>query len=151
MDSAILSATSGLVGSLVGGVSTFAASWLGAHNQYRMQTLVQQVVRRETLYAEFIGEASKCLTDAWGHQAASAEILAGLYSAAERIRLMASEPVIKAADDVIRHVMEAYSAPAKTFQELRQIVEARQFRSPLSDFTEACRAEPMVAVHRSRR
>src|ERR1700722_13717632 len=151
MDSAILSATSGLVGSLVGGVSTFAASWLGGHNQYRMQTLVQHVVRRETLYAEFIGEASKCLTNAWGHQAASPEVLAGLYSAGERIRLMASEPVINAADEVIRHVMEAYSAPAKTFQELRQIVEARQFRSPLSDFTAACRAETMIAVRRPRR
>src|ERR1700722_9604252 len=145
MDSAILSATSGLIGSLVGGVSTFAASWLGARNQYRTQTLVQQVVRRETLYAEFIGEATKCLTNAWDHQAASPEVIAGLYSAAERIRLMASQSVVDAADDVIRHVMEAYSAPAKTFEELRQIVEARQFRSPLRDFTEACRSEPMVA------
>jgi hypothetical protein len=151
MDSAILSATSGLIGSLVGGVSTFAASWLSTRNQYRTQTLVQQVVRRETLYAEFIGEATKCLTDAWSHQAAGPQVISGLYGAFERIRLMASQPVIDAADDVIRHVIEAYSAPARSFEELRQTVEARQFRSPLSDFTDACRAEPMIAVHRARR
>jgi hypothetical protein len=151
MDSAVLSATSGLIGSLVGGVSTFSASWLSTRNQYRTQTLVQQVVRRETLYAEFIGEATKCLTDAWGHQAASPQVIAGLYGAFERIRLMASQPVIDAADDVIRHVIEAYSAPAKTFEELRRSVEAHQFRSPLSTFTEACRAEPMTALQRQRR
>jgi hypothetical protein len=150
MDSAILSATSGLIGSLVGGVSTFSASWLSTRNQYRTQTLVQQVVRREALYAEFISEATKCLTDAWSHQAVGPEVIAGLYGAAERIRLMASQPVIDAADDVIRQVIEAYAAPVKTFDELRQSVEARQFRSPLRDFTEACRAEPMVALHRHR-
>jgi hypothetical protein len=151
MDSAILSATSGLIGSLVGGVSTFAASWLSTRNQYRTQTLVQQVVRREALYAEFIGEATKCLTDAWSHQAVSPEVIAGLFGAAERIRLMASEPVIEAADEVIRHVIEAYSAPVRTFEDLRQSVEARQFRNPLRDFTQACRSEPMVALHGHRR
>jgi hypothetical protein len=151
MDSAILSATSGLIGSLVGGVSTFAASWLGARNQYRTQTLVQQVVRRETLYAEFIGEATKCLTDAWSHQAASPQVITGLYGAFERIRLMASQPVIDAADNVIRHVIEAYAAPAKSFDELRRTVESREFRSPLSNFTEACRAEPMTALQHWRR
>jgi hypothetical protein len=150
MDSAILSASSGIIGSLVGGVSTFAASWLGARNQYRTQTLVQQVVRREALYAEFIGEATKCLTDAWGHQAAGPQVIAGLYGAFERIRLMASQPVIDAADDVIRHVIEAYAAPGKSFDELRRSVEARQFRSPLSQFTEACRAEPMAVLQSSR-
>ena len=58
MDSAILSATSGLLGSLVGGLSTFAASWFTTRNQYRAQTLVQQAVRREALYAEFVAKST---------------------------------------------------------------------------------------------
>jgi hypothetical protein len=149
MDSAVLSATSGLIGSLVGGVSTFSASWLSTRNQYRTQTLVQQVIRREALYAEFIGEATKCLTDAWGHQAASPQVIASLYGAFERIRLMASQPVIDAADDVIRHVIEAYSAPAKTFEELRRTVEARQFRSPLSCSAASAMSWPWRRAHRT--
>jgi len=68
MDSAILSATSGLLGSLVGGLSTFAASWFTTRSQYRAQTLVQQAVGREALYAEFVAEAAGRLADAWSHE-----------------------------------------------------------------------------------
>ena len=69
MDPAILSATAGLVGSLVGGVSTFAASWLTQRGQLRTQTLIQEAVKHEALYGEFIIEASKRVSDAWSHQA----------------------------------------------------------------------------------
>src|SRR3954449_12363901 len=75
MDPAILSATAGLIGSLVGGVSTFAASWLTQRGQLRMQTLVQQAVKREALYAEFIVEASKRVAEAWSHQAESPDAI----------------------------------------------------------------------------
>jgi hypothetical protein len=42
MDSAILSATAALVGSLVGGVSTFAAYWLTQRVQIRAQVLMKR-------------------------------------------------------------------------------------------------------------
>ena len=64
MDHAILSATAALIGSLVGGVSTFAAYWLTQRVQIRNQRLMQQAATRETLYAEFIVEATRRLADA---------------------------------------------------------------------------------------
>jgi hypothetical protein len=84
-------------------------------------------------------------------QTASPEVIAGLYGAAERIRLMAPQPVVDAADEVIRQVIEAYSAPVKTIEDLRQSIEGRQFCNPLAAFTQACRDEPMVALHRQHR
>jgi hypothetical protein len=57
MDPAILSATAALVGSLVGGVSTFAAYWLTQRVQLRAQSLMKRHAEREALYAEFIIEA----------------------------------------------------------------------------------------------
>jgi NADPH:quinone reductase-like Zn-dependent oxidoreductase len=56
MDPAILSATAALVGSLVGGVSTFAAYWLTQRVQIRAQGLMKRHAERETLYAvrEFV-------------------------------------------------------------------------------------------------
>ena len=86
MEPAILSATSALIGSLIGGVSTFAASWLTQHRQLRIQLLLQEAAKRETLYAEFIIEASKRLTEAWGKQAEGPDVLAALYAAMERMR-----------------------------------------------------------------
>jgi len=141
MDPAIISATSGLVGSLVGGLSTFAASWLSTRNQYRAQTLVQQAVRRETLYAEFVAEAAGRLAEAWGHEAGGPEVIARLGGAVARMRLTSSEAVVAAAEQVVRQVIEAYAAPNHTFDDLRQRTQAQGFRDPLRDFSEACRAE----------
>jgi hypothetical protein len=141
MDPAILSATAALVGSLVGGVSTFAASWLTQRWQLHTQTLMQQAVKRETLYAEFIIEASRRFTDAWNHQAEGPEVLASLFSVVERMRLISSSTVISAAEQVLRNVAEAYADPNQTFDEFRERVGKKDPRNPLRDFTEACREE----------
>jgi hypothetical protein len=141
MDPAILSATAGLIGSLVGGVSTFAASWLTQRGQLRMQTLVQQAVKREALYAEFIVEASKRVAEAWSHQAESPDAIAGLYAAVERMRLTSSTEVIAAAEEVIQQVIEAYAAPDLTFDDLRRSLRGGEFRDPLRAFSQACRVE----------
>ena len=65
MDNAILSAASALIGSLIGGMSTLAASWLSLRGRLRAQALVQEAAKREALYAEFIIEASRRLSEAW--------------------------------------------------------------------------------------
>jgi hypothetical protein len=69
MDTAILSASAGLIGSLIGGVSTFGASWLTQRRMLRTQAVMQHAMQRQTLYSDFIVEASKRLTEAWNHQA----------------------------------------------------------------------------------
>ena len=141
MDPAILSAASALAGSLIGGVSSLAASWLTQRRQFRTQTLVHEAVKRETLYAEFIIEASKHLTDAWSHQAESPEVLAGLYSALERMRLTSTTEVIRVAEQVVRQVIEAYADANKTFDDVREHLRSDDWGDPLRDFAEACRAE----------
>ena len=142
MDSAILSATSALVGSLVGGVSTLAASWFTQRGQLRAQALVHESVKRETLYAEFIIEASKCFADAWSHHAESPGVVAHLYSVVQRMRLTSSDEVISVAEKVMRLVIEAYAESDKTFDELRERVVAGQAEyDPLREFSEVCRLE----------
>lgn len=142
MDAAILSATSALIGSLIGGLSTLAASWLSLRGRVRAQALIQEAAKREALYAEFIIEASRRLTEAWSHHAESPEVVAGLYSAIQRMRLTSSDEVIGVADRVIRLVIQAYAAPDKTFDELRQHIAANDEQwDPLRGFAEVCRAE----------
>ena len=111
MDPAILSAASALAGSLIGGASTLTSSWFTQRGQLRAQVLVQEAVNRETLYAEFIIEASKRFTEAWSHQAEGPEVVAGLYSAVERMRLTSSGEVIRVAEQVVRLLIQAYAAP----------------------------------------
>ena len=141
MDPAILSAAYALTGSLIGGVSMLASSWLTQREQFRAQALVQEAVKRETLYAEFIIEASKRLTDAWGRQAETPEVVAGLYSAIERMRLTSSSEVIRIAEQVAHFVIDAYADANKTFDEGRERLRSGHLGDPLKDFAEACRTE----------
>jgi len=159
MDPAILSAVSALTGSLIGGVSMLAASWLSQREQFRAQALVHEAVKRESLYAEFIIEASKRFADAWIHQAESPEIVAGLYSAVERMRLTSSPEVIRVAENVVLKVIEDYADTNKTFDEGLQRLRRGDLGNPLRDFAEACRTElqalalspPEVAPRASRK
>jgi hypothetical protein len=123
MDHALLSAAAALVGSLIGGVSTFAAYWLTQRVQIRNQRM-QQAVTRETLYAEFILEASRRLADAWSHHAEGPQVVANLYSAIQRMRLTSSRAVVSAAERVMHNVLDAYAEPDKNFDELRQPYDA---------------------------
>ena len=141
MNPAILSATAALVGSLVGGVSTFAAYWLTQRVQLRAQSLMKRHAEREALYAEFIVEASKRFADAWSHKAESPEVVAGLYSAIERMRLTSSNAVIVAAEGVMFDILDAYAQPDKSFDDLRRSIRGDQFPNKLRVFSEACKNE----------
>src|ERR1700691_2544486 len=107
MNPAILSATVGLIGSLVGGAPAFAASSLTPRRALRTDTRVQQLAKREALYAEFIIEASNRIAEPWTRQADDPATVAALYSAVGRMRLTSSTEVIAAADEVIRQIVES--------------------------------------------
>jgi hypothetical protein len=141
MNSAILPATAALAGSLVGGICTLIASWISHRGQLRAQAITRESVKRETLYAEFICEASKRRAEAWSRQAETPEVIAGLYSAVERMRLISSDDVRQLAEKVVHHVIEAYAAPDRTFDELRHNIEKETGSDPLRKFSEACRSE----------
>jgi len=109
--------------------------------QFRAQALIQEATKREALYAEFIKEASKRRAEAWSHTAESPEVIAGLYSGVERMRLWSSSEVISKAEHVIHHVIDAYASPDKTFDDLRQNMDAAVSHDPIKAFSEACRLE----------
>jgi hypothetical protein len=141
IDSAFVSATAALMGSLIGGAATLTASWVTQRLQLRIQATVHEAAKRESLYAEFITEASRRLADAWTHQAENPEVIAGLYAAVQRMRLGSSDEVIHLADRVIREIVEAYASPGRTFGELRERIRGDEPADALRDFGEACRVE----------
>ena len=71
----------------------------------------------------------------------SPEVIAGLYSGVERMRLWSSSKVIRKAELVILHVIDAYASPDRTFDELRQNMDAAISSDPIKAFSEACRLE----------
>ena len=103
---------------------------------------LQNATQRQSLYSDFIIEASKRFTEAWSHQAEGPEVIAGLYSALGRMRLISSDRITKLGEEVIHSVIAAYADPNRTFDEFKQrVLQGREQADPLRNFTEACRDE----------
>jgi len=70
VDASIISALAALTGAAVGGLTSGMAAWLNHRSQLRTEWILHEKSRRQTLYRDFIEEASKCYIDALQHDEA---------------------------------------------------------------------------------
>ena len=140
MDPASISAFAALGGALIGGLTSFATSWLTQQTQAREQQLTHKLTRQEDLYKEFIEEASRLYADSLVHDTPDVSQLIRLYVMISRMRVLASATIVENADKVARMIVNSYLVPNKTFPELRDMVNSGAM-DPLRDFSEACREE----------
>ena len=140
MDSASISAFAALGGALIGGLTSFAASWVTQQTQVRAQRLTHKLTRREELYKDFIEEASKLYADSLIHDKPDVSQLIRLYAMLSMMRALSPSTIVENADKVARMIVNTYLAPNKTFPELRDMVNSGAM-DPLRDFSEACREE----------
>jgi hypothetical protein len=103
MDTAWISAFSAVMGSLVGGFTTFVTTYANQRSQYRRDFLSKQFAKRETLYSEFINEAARLQIDSFDRRLALALSIeppanavspSPFYSAARPARV-SSEPSLR--------------------------------------------------------
>jgi hypothetical protein len=111
MDTASLSALAALGGSTVGALASFTTTWITIGGQERAKTLTRTMLKKETLYGEFIDEASKLYTDALSHELDDASKLVQLYALTNKLRLFAPVDVLAAIDEVTDHLLETYRSP----------------------------------------
>jgi hypothetical protein len=140
VDASIISALAALTGAAVGGLTSGITNWLNQRSQLRAQWLLHEKSRRQTLYRDFIDEASKCYIDALQHPEADIPGLVGLYAKLSRMRILSSKPVLHCAEHVTRKILDTYLEPDKSFVELRQMVIDGTI-DLLHGFSEACHDE----------
>jgi hypothetical protein len=140
MDTNLISAMSGVLGSLVGGSATVATAWITQKTLTRRELNVRDISKREKLYGEFIAECARLLIDAFTHTLEDPEKLLALYALTNRIRLTASQTVLAEAERLLSHIADQYFARNLTVQEMRQLARSSG-ADPLKAFGEACRAE----------
>ena len=103
-NTALLTALSGLIGTLVGGSASVATTWI-AHKTMSKRELVREEMRkRETLYGEFIGECAKLLMDSFTHTLEQPETLLAVLALINRIRICASTAVLAQAESLLRRI-----------------------------------------------
>ena len=108
MDSAIVSAMAGVLGSLVGGSAAVGTAWVTQRTVSQRELIQEEMRKRETLYGEFIAECAKLLVHAFTHTLDKPDILLPLYALINRIRLSASQPVLAEAERLLRRITEQY-------------------------------------------
>jgi len=140
MDAAYFSAFAALTGSVIGGLTSLGTSWLTQHSQLGAQRFARNLERRETLYRDFMNEASRLYADAFEHDQTELSNLVKLFAMISQMRVVSSPEIIENADKVARLIMETYRAPNKAFGDLESAV-ASHMVDPLRRFSEACREE----------
>jgi hypothetical protein len=140
MEPATISALAALAGATIGGVTSFAATWLTQRTQARVQERTHSLTVREQLYKAFIKEASKLYADALVHEISDVSNLVGLYAMISEMRIISARNTVESADKVARLIVNTYRAPNKTFPELEDMVN-RGAIDVLQIFSEAARQE----------
>ena len=140
MDTMLLSAMSGMAGTLIGGTATVATAWITQKKLNRRELVREEIRKREALYGEFIGECAKLLVDAYTHTLDQPDKLLPLYARLNRVRLTASPPVLALAEGLLARITDQYFESNLTFEELRALSRS-EAADPLRPFGEACRAE----------
>src|ERR1700675_4973099 len=138
MDSAIVSAMAGVLGSLVGGSAAVATAWITQKTVSKRELIQMEMRKREALYGEFIAECAKLLLDAYTHTLDKPDPLLPLYALINRVRLSASQPVLAEAERLLRRIAEQYFSRNLTLEEMRALALS-EGADPLKSFGEACR------------
>jgi hypothetical protein len=87
LDPAYISALAALTGAAIGGLTSFATSWLTQRTQLRHAQREAEKAELKALYGDFITEASRLYGDALTHQTEEITGLVGLYAMVGRMRL----------------------------------------------------------------
>jgi uncharacterized protein Yka (UPF0111/DUF47 family) len=140
MEPATISALAALAGATIGGVTSFAATWLTQRTQARVQELTHSLTVREQLYKAFIREASKLYADALVHEISDISNLVELYAMISEMRVISARNTVEGAEKVARLIVNTYRSPNKTLPELEDMVN-RGAIDVLQTFSEAARQE----------
>jgi hypothetical protein len=139
MDPALITGMAAVLGSLAGASASIATTWMTQRSQRIRERAQSELRRRETLYGEFISEVSRLTGDAFGHSLEHPENLANVYGLLGRMHLVASPPVMKAAEECCRYLVNLYSTDMTSEQISTTLRETEAH--PLTAFGAACRVE----------
>src|ERR1700675_1539108 len=140
MDSTVVTALAAALGSLAGASVSIGTTWITQPRQALRPPAEVKLRERESLYKEFIMEASRLFGDAMVNSLDRPDQLVALYGILSRIRLISGDEVLSKAVGCCHRIVELYRRPNMTADQIRAEFEANEF-DPLKEFSAACRAE----------
>jgi hypothetical protein len=147
MNPAIISALAALGGSSVGALAPVLSNFILQRSVTQRDLLNRQISQREALYSDFINEASRIYAKSVTHNFEDMDELVSLYALVSRIRLMATEPVVHAAEAFVKRIVTHYGEPNLTVEQIRSAALSAK-AEPLDVFSLACRKELRAILKR---
>lgn len=143
IDPTFVSPVLALLGALVGGGASLVAAISTQRYQNRLQRVASEVVKRETLYAEFVMTASHLLLNAHIQD----EIALGgdeqrLVGLLNRMRLFAPPEIISGAETVLKAIVDTMLRPSIDLRQLAtDALSQKHGLDPLLAFSSLCRTD----------
>ena len=141
MNPVYFSAIAALAGAIVGGLTSFATSWITQQAQFRNAGREARTAKLEALYTDYITEAVRRYGDALTHQTEDPTNMLPLYALGSRMRLVSTRRVIDAAVRMDEKILETYLGPNLSLREMQELARQGEMNTLLTEFSEACRED----------
>jgi hypothetical protein len=140
MNTTLISALAAFGGSSVGALGPVLSSYVLQRSAAQRELSNRQIALRESLYSDFIKEASRLYATSLTQALENLDDLVALYALVSRIRLFASEPVVVAAEEFVKQIVAHYGKPNLSVEQIRTAALSAK-ADPLDVFSFACRKE----------
>jgi len=140
MDANVITGLAAVLGSVSGASAAIATTWISQKSQTVRERAKWETRKRETVYGDFITEASHLIADALDHSLDKPETLVKLYANLGRIRLISSDAVLTAAEECCARIVDLYVGPNRTVDEILMTMRSNELEF-FKRFSDACRIE----------
>lgn len=145
MDTALVTATAALGGSVVGGLASGTATWLSQRTQLKADNRARQISYREELFRDFIIAATKAYDQAVMTDKPDIQDFIPMFGMINRMQVICAPRTIASAQKVVRATLETFFQPNKTFAEILAMMQREgTVPSPFSEFAEVAREELLL-------
>jgi hypothetical protein len=140
MDASFIPAFAGLAGAIIGGVTSFATTWLTTTAQARTAQLAAERSARQDLYGRYMDELATLFAAAIRADRVDYDKTIAAFALRGRITLMASPPVVESAGRALRFVVDLAMGPPRGDDEVRAMMDDSR-ADVIGEFAATCRAE----------
>lgn len=140
MNPAAISALAAIGGSSLGALGPVLSNYVLQRSATRRDLIAREIAERQKLYSDFITEAANHYANAMTKSTFELSEMVELYALVSRIRLIASEQVVVAAEEIVKTVIGRYGEKNITLEDLRTTALGTH-ADPLHRFSSACRRD----------
>jgi hypothetical protein len=149
MNPAVISALAAVGGSSVGALTPVLSNYVLQRSLTRRDFVTKEIADRQALYSEFISEAARLYADASTRSSFALSDAVAIYALVSRIRLVAPDSVVQAAEEVVKTIVERYGKDNLGLDDLPRVALSAGI-DPLYQFSKTCRQDLRSLAHPTR-